>query len=201
MDATSWLFEDIVIRRSFYNAYYVAMFAIMPLAAYLAVRYNFRRFSLLLWLNSGLIGLLWELTLFLLGLRHYNPGFIPPLELAYHALTEAGPGLVIMTIAADRWGIVDLGRFHDAGDGRARKVDEKRRGTKGTGEGGADGRGMGGRAAAKASKDGPDGRAAPPSKGLDDVTRGRGTDKTVDGRAGGRSTSDVRQQASRGVEA
>ena len=113
MDIPDWLFEDIVIRRSFYNTYYVAIAVIMALALYIAVHYRFKRLSFFLWVTSGIIGFGWELSLFALGLRHYNPGFIPQLELFYHALTEAGPGLIIMIIAAHQWGIVDLTEYGD----------------------------------------------------------------------------------------
>ncbi len=120
MDLPDWLFEDIVIRRSFYNTYYVAIAVIMALALYIAVHYRFKRLSFFLWLTSGIIGFGWELSLFALGLRHYNPGFIPQLELFYHALTEAGPGLIIMIVAAHQWGIVDLTEYgDDAVTGRA----------------------------------------------------------------------------------
>ena len=115
MVLAEWLLEDIVIRRSFYNAYYVGIFIIMVLAVFIAFRYRFKRLSLFLWLTSGLIGFLWELILFAIGSRHYNPDFIPGMELAYHALTEAGPGLIIMIIAAHQWGIVDLSHLKDGG--------------------------------------------------------------------------------------
>ena len=113
MDLPDWLFEDIVIRRVFYNTYYVAIAVIMVLALYIAVHYRFKRLSFFLWVTSGIIGFGWELSLFALGLRHYNPGFLPQLELFYHALTEAGPGLIIMIVAAHRWGIVDLTEYGD----------------------------------------------------------------------------------------
>ena len=64
-----------------------------------------------LWLSTAIIGLLWEITLFSTDMRHYN--FAAEIELFYHALTEGGPGLIVMTIFADKIGIIDLSRYKE----------------------------------------------------------------------------------------
>jgi len=112
MDLASVFLKEVVIRREFYNGYYVAMAIIMALAIYLAYNYKLVKFSGLLWLSSGTICLIWEGVLLLSGARHYN--FFASLELLYHALTEAGPGLIIMAVAMDRWGIVSLEHLKDS---------------------------------------------------------------------------------------
>ena len=104
-------YDEVVIRREFFNTFYFAMAIIMAIAIFLAYRYKLMRFGAMLWLSSGTICLLWEVVLFATGARHYN--FMATLELLYHALTEAGPGLIIMAVAADRWGIADLEDFKD----------------------------------------------------------------------------------------
>jgi len=69
------------------------------------------RFSMYIWLSVTIIGLLWEMTLFSLGLRQYN--FLAELELLYHAITEGGPGLIIMIIFADKIGFIDLSEYKE----------------------------------------------------------------------------------------
>ena len=111
MDLTEWLFMDILVERNLRNFYYLAMALISLLAIYIAKRTRLVRFSLLLWLFSGTICLLWETYLFVTGSRSYE--YYAIVELLYHALTEAGPGLIIMTIGAHYMGIIDLSRFRE----------------------------------------------------------------------------------------
>ena len=106
-----WLFEVTVISREISNSWYIMMFVIMLIAIALAFYFKLTRFSAFLWLFSGAIGLIWECILFATGVRTY--AFSPVLELLYHALTEAGPGLIIMVIFAWKIGVVDLTEFRD----------------------------------------------------------------------------------------
>jgi hypothetical protein len=80
-------------------------------AVYLAKRYRLFRFSMYLWLSVAIIGLIWEVLLFTSGLRHYS--FLSSAELMYHAITEGGPGLIIMVIFADYVGIIDLSDYKE----------------------------------------------------------------------------------------
>jgi hypothetical protein len=80
-------------------------------AVYLAKRYRLFRFSMYLWLSVAIIGLIWEVLLFTSGLRHYS--FLSSAELMYHAITEGGPGLIIMAIFADYVGIIDLSDYKE----------------------------------------------------------------------------------------
>ncbi len=64
-----------------------------------------------LWLSVAIIGLIWEVLLFASGLRHYS--FLSSAELMYHAVTEGGPGLIIMAIFADYIGIIDLSEYKE----------------------------------------------------------------------------------------
>ena len=68
------LLDEIIIRRTYYNAYYIAIAIIVVMAVYVAHRYRFVRFSGYLYVVATAICLLWELSLFLTGARHYNPG-------------------------------------------------------------------------------------------------------------------------------
>ncbi len=111
MATNDWLFEVTTISREISNSWYIMMFVIMVIAIALAYYFQLKRFSALLWLFSGIIGLIWESILFITGVRTYT--FSPVLELLYHALTEAGPGLIIMMIFAWKVGIVDLGEYCD----------------------------------------------------------------------------------------
>jgi hypothetical protein len=49
------------------------------------------------------------------GSRNYN--FSPAIELLYHALTEAGPGLIIMILFAHKIKIIDISEYSDDGIG------------------------------------------------------------------------------------
>lgn len=112
MDVAELLFKEILIERHFTTQiFYVFMFCFMVGVLLLAWRYRLLRFSLLLWLGAGIIGLLWEVALFSSGLRFYS--FFAALELMYHALTEGGPGLILMAIFADRFGIIDLAEYKE----------------------------------------------------------------------------------------
>jgi hypothetical protein len=83
----------------------------MIIAVILAYKFKILRFSALLWIVSGAIGLLWESALYATRVRTYT--FSPVLELLYHALTEAGPGLIIMVIFAWKIGMIDISEFQD----------------------------------------------------------------------------------------
>jgi hypothetical protein len=112
MDFTSWLFEEIEISRHFQShLFYIFMLIFTIFAIYLAKRYRLFKFSMLLWLSAALIGLVWEVVLFTSGLRHYS--FVSSVELIYHAITEGGPGLIVMTIFLDKIGIIDLSDYKE----------------------------------------------------------------------------------------
>ncbi|KPJ70142.1 hypothetical protein AMJ44_00660 [candidate division WOR-1 bacterium DG_54_3] len=112
MDFQGWLFQEITISRSFStHIFYIFLFLLSMLALILAKKFRLFRFSLLLWLCATVIGLVWESALFASGNRQYS--FWALAELLYHALTEGGPGLVIMTILADRIGLVNLSEYKE----------------------------------------------------------------------------------------
>jgi hypothetical protein len=85
MGIVEWLLVESTIKRDFFNSFYVAMFIIMVIAI--------------------------VMMLYLAGSRQYN--FYAVVELLYHVLTEAGPGLIIMVIAAERLKIIDIKFLHD----------------------------------------------------------------------------------------
>ena len=112
MDITSWLFKEIEISRHFQTqTFYIFMLFFTIFAIYLAKRYRLFKFSMLLWLSVTIIGFVWEGLLFASGLRHYS--FLSSAELIYHAITEGGPGLIIMAIFADKVGIIDLSDYKE----------------------------------------------------------------------------------------
>jgi hypothetical protein len=112
MDITEWLLKEIIISRSFQTQiFYVFMLFFTIFAIILAKKYRLFRFSLLLWFAAALIGLIWEAVLFGTGLRHYN--FWASAELLYHAVTEGGPGLIVMAIFADKVGLIDLSEYKE----------------------------------------------------------------------------------------
>jgi len=112
MDTITWLLQDITISRSFQTQiFYLFMLLFTIFSIWLARRYRLFKFSLLLWLSAALIGLIWELVLFNIGLRHYS--FFSAAELIYHAITEGGPGLIVMTIFADKVGLIDLSEYKE----------------------------------------------------------------------------------------
>ncbi len=111
MDFIDWLTVSITISRRLANSYYIIMLIITLIAIVLMYRLRFKRFSLYLWLVSGVICLVWEIYLFANGSRLYN--FSPALELPYHALTEAGPGLIIMILFAHKIKLIDISEYSD----------------------------------------------------------------------------------------
>ena len=112
MDIASWLFTEIEISRHFQTqTFYIFMLFFTIFAVFLAKRYRLFRFSMYLWLSVAIIGLIWEVLLFTSGLRHYS--FLSSAELMYHAITEGGPGLIIMAIFADYVGIIDLSDYKE----------------------------------------------------------------------------------------
>jgi len=112
VDITSWLFNDIIISRSFQTQlFYIFMFFFAIFSLWLSRKARLFRFSLLLWLAAGLIGVIWEIVLFSSGLRQYS--FIAGFELFYHALTEGGPGLIVMVVFADKIGLIDLSEYKE----------------------------------------------------------------------------------------
>jgi hypothetical protein len=108
--ASDWLFEELLVQRHFANqSFYVFMVFFSIFAVWWAWRYRLLKFSLLLWLAAGLIGLAWEVTLFASGLRGYSFSG----ELFLHAVTEGGPGLMIMVIFADWVGMIDVDEYKE----------------------------------------------------------------------------------------
>ena len=112
MDIASWLFKEIEVSRHFQTqTFYIFMLFFAIFAIYLAKRYRLFRFYMFLWLSVAIIGLIWEGLLFASGLRQYS--FLPSVELLYHAITEGGPGLIVMAIFADKVGIIDLSDYKE----------------------------------------------------------------------------------------
>ncbi len=112
MDIIALLQKDIVISRFFQTQiFYIFMLFFTIFAVWLARRYRLFKFSLSLWFSAALIGLIWEIVLFGLGLRHYS--FWAAAELMYHVITEGGPGLIVMAIFADKVGIIDLSDYKE----------------------------------------------------------------------------------------
>ncbi len=126
MGLMDWLFTVVHIERHLTNTYYIGMAVIVVLALVVAWRTRFIRFGAMLWLTSGLICLGWEVTLWATGIRHYN--FTAVLELLYHGFTEAGPGLILMSVVGHYAKIVDLSCFRDppnsAGQGESTTDEE-----------------------------------------------------------------------------
>jgi hypothetical protein len=60
--------------------------------------------------------------LFVTGSRTYN--FSAALELPYHALTEAGPGLIIMILFAHKINLIDITEYSDDYDYSKKRDDE-----------------------------------------------------------------------------
>jgi hypothetical protein len=112
MEEISWLLRDITISRVFQTQiFYIFMLFFTIFAIWMARRYRLFRFSMLLWLSAAIIGLIWEVVLFSSGLREYS--FLSAAELLYHAITEGGPGLIIMAIFADKVGLIDLSEYKE----------------------------------------------------------------------------------------
>ena len=112
MDLGQLLLDEIVVSRHFETQiFYIFMLVFTVFSVYMAKRYRLFKFSMLLWLGAALIGLAWEVVLFSSGLRHYS--FLSAAELLYHAITEGGPGLIIMTIFADKIGLIDLSEYKE----------------------------------------------------------------------------------------
>jgi hypothetical protein len=106
-----WLTDPVVISRHLVNAYFIVMAVISLFAVLLAVWTRFKWMALYLWLMAGLIGLVWEVSLFLSGAREY--ALASSGELLYHALTEGGSGLVITFVFANWVGIINAERYRD----------------------------------------------------------------------------------------
>ena len=112
MDVIDWLFTDLTISRFFTTQiFYIFMFFFTILSIYISWRYRLFKFSLLIWLSVTIIGLIWEFSLFTSGLRTYS--FWSSAELVYHAVTEGGPGLIIIIIFADKIGFIDLSDYKE----------------------------------------------------------------------------------------
>ncbi len=112
MDIVELLLQNITISRHFQTQiFYIFMLVFTIFSVFLAKKYRLFKFSMLLWLSAALIGLAWEVALFSSGLRHYS--FLSALELLYHAITEGGPGLIVMTIFADKIGLIDLSEYKE----------------------------------------------------------------------------------------
>ena len=111
MTFADWLTDPVTISRHLVNAYFIVMALISLTAVALAIKTRFKWMALYLWAMAGLIGLLWETTLFLTGAREY--ALASSGELLYHALTEGGSGLVITFVFANWVGIIDAERYRD----------------------------------------------------------------------------------------
>ena len=111
MSFVDWMTDPVTISRHLVNAYFIVMALISLVAVFLAIYTRFKWMAVYLWMMAGLIGLAWEITLFLTGSRDYALG--NSAELMYHALTEGGSGLVITFVFANWIGIIDAERYRD----------------------------------------------------------------------------------------
>lgn len=111
MSFADWLTDPVTISRHLVNAYFIVMALISLFAVGLAIWTRFKWMALYLWVMAGLIGLVWEASLFITGAREY--ALLSTGELLYHALTEGGSGLVITFVLANWVGIIDAERFRD----------------------------------------------------------------------------------------
>ena len=123
MGFIDWLTFGITVSRRLTNSYYIIMLIITCIAIFLMYKMKFKRFSINLWLISGAICLAWEIYLFATGSRSYN--FLPAFELPYHAITEAGPGLIIMILFAHRIKLIDISDYSDDFKAPAPKIVKK----------------------------------------------------------------------------
>ncbi|MBN1539174.1 MAG: hypothetical protein JW939_03445 [Candidatus Thermoplasmatota archaeon] len=105
------LVETVLIERTYQNIYYIGIILFSLAALIIVLRSPNRRLYTALWVSSGLICLLWEITLWITGIRQYNGFGIGDLELLLHAVTEAGPGLIFMVMFSSKVGIIDISSF------------------------------------------------------------------------------------------
>lgn len=113
MGLWNFLIETVLIERTYQNIYYVGI-VIFSLAAFIVLlRSPNRRLYTALWISSGLICLVWELFLWITGIRQYNGFSIGDFELLLHAVTEAGPGLIFMVVFSNKLGIIDISKHAD----------------------------------------------------------------------------------------
>ncbi|MFX0134575.1 MAG: hypothetical protein ACFFDN_13120 [Candidatus Hodarchaeota archaeon] len=110
-----WLVIPIQTHRYINIWWYVATFILAVIALGLAYKYKILKIGILIWFSGLIWGLLWEVTLFLMGGRTYTSmnvlGFLP--ELIYHNLTEVGTPFLFGFIGLYKLNIINLERYHD----------------------------------------------------------------------------------------
>jgi len=83
----------------------------------LAILFHLKRFGIWIFISAASLSTIWEITLFLFGLRTYNNelayliGWFP--ILIYHSFSETAATLLIGLLLIYKLGIIDLEKFKD----------------------------------------------------------------------------------------
>jgi len=113
-----WIFTEVIIHRNIFPLWYVATGIVLASSIILCALMKLKRFGFWVLISGALLSTIWELILFLFGLRSYdNPlaqmiGWLP--ELIYHSFSETAATFLIGLLVIYKLGIINLDKFKDA---------------------------------------------------------------------------------------
>ncbi len=106
-----------MIQRNVNYVWYIATGVMLIISILLAILMHFKKFGFWVLISSAAMSVIWEVILFIFGLRAYNNplaqliGPIP--ELIFHSFAEMPATLLVGLLLIHKLGIIDLEKFKD----------------------------------------------------------------------------------------
>lgn len=130
LNVIDWIFTEVVIHRNIFPLWYVATGIVLASSIVLSVLLKLKRFGFWILISAAILSTVWEVILFLFGLRNYDNelanvvGWLP--ELIYHSFSETAATFLLGLLLIYKLGIVDLEKFKDE-NWKAHKIEQKQK--------------------------------------------------------------------------
>ena len=117
LNIIDWMFTDVIIHRNIFPLWYIATGIVLASSIILSIIFKLKRFGFWILISAAFLSTVWEVILFLFGLRSYDNelanlvGWLP--ELIYHSFSETAATFLLGVFLIYKLGIIDLEKFKD----------------------------------------------------------------------------------------
>jgi len=117
LNIVDWMFTDVIIHRNIFPLWYIATGIVLASSIVLSIILKLKRFGFWILISAAFLSTVWEVILFLFGLRNYDNelatliGWLP--ELIYHSFSETAATFLLGLYLIYKFGIIDLEKFKD----------------------------------------------------------------------------------------
>ena len=112
-----YLYTEVIVYRNIFPFWYLATGIVLVTVIILSIVMDLKKFGVLVLIIGAIISAIWEITLFVSGLRAYNNplaqliGPIP--EIIYHSFSEGPATTLLGLLIIYKLRIIDLEKFKD----------------------------------------------------------------------------------------